>query len=214
VLEPGCGPGFLAEQLLQNGKISRYTLVDFSPHMLELSRERLAGFKDRTVFFQRDFKKKSWTAAIPADFDLVTGKTGASVIQASSDVVRVAVQGIVEVGGDVGLGAKGIIIGVLRGTKQTGTEAFETISATAGAVVKGTSEVAGDVGRAAKGAVEGAIAGAKELSVDATEAASAAATGAVKAAGEIGSGVAEQVRNAVTGTIAGVKVVLKEPFKK
>ena len=49
----------------------RYTLVDFSPHMLELSRERLAGFKDRTVFFQRDFKKKSWSAAIPADFDLI-----------------------------------------------------------------------------------------------------------------------------------------------
>jgi hypothetical protein len=46
------------------------------------------------------------------------------VIQASSDVVRVAAQGIVEVGGDVGLGAKGIIIGVLRATKQTGTEAF------------------------------------------------------------------------------------------
>jgi len=71
VLELGCGPGFLAEQLLQNCNISRYTLVDFSPHMLELSRERLAGFKDRTVFFQRDFKKKSWSAAIPADFDLI-----------------------------------------------------------------------------------------------------------------------------------------------
>ena len=71
VLELGCGPGFLAEQLLQNCNISRYALVDFSPLMLELSRERLAGFKDRTVFFQRDFKRKNWTAAIPADFDLV-----------------------------------------------------------------------------------------------------------------------------------------------
>jgi hypothetical protein len=40
------------------------------------------------------------------------------MIQASSDVVRVAVQGIVEVGGDVGSGAKGIIMGVLRGTKE------------------------------------------------------------------------------------------------
>ena len=47
LLELGCGPGFLAEQLLQNCHISHYTLVDFSPHMLELSRERLAGFKDR-----------------------------------------------------------------------------------------------------------------------------------------------------------------------
>jgi SAM-dependent methyltransferase len=71
VLELGCGPGFLAEALLQNCRIARYTLVDFSPEMLELSRSRLARFKDRTVFFQLDFKRNNWTAALPADFDLV-----------------------------------------------------------------------------------------------------------------------------------------------
>jgi predicted methyltransferase len=31
----------------------------------------LARFKERTVFFQLDFKKNNWTAALPADFDLV-----------------------------------------------------------------------------------------------------------------------------------------------
>jgi SAM-dependent methyltransferase len=71
VFELGCGPGFLAEALLQNREIARYTLVDFSPQMLELSRSRLAKFKDRTVFIQADFKKNDWTDAVPAGFDLV-----------------------------------------------------------------------------------------------------------------------------------------------
>jgi hypothetical protein len=39
--------------------------------MLELSRERLAAFHDRTVFLQRDFKTKDWSAGIPTDFDLI-----------------------------------------------------------------------------------------------------------------------------------------------
>src|SRR5688572_32491177 len=37
VFELGCGPGFLAEALLENCVIARYTVVDFSPHMLDLS---------------------------------------------------------------------------------------------------------------------------------------------------------------------------------
>jgi ubiquinone/menaquinone biosynthesis C-methylase UbiE len=44
VLELGCGPGFLAEALLENCDIARYVLVDFSPHMLDLSRKRLERF--------------------------------------------------------------------------------------------------------------------------------------------------------------------------
>ena len=71
VLEVGCGPGFLAEALLQHCRIARYTLIDFSPKMLELSRTRLARFKDKTVFMQLDFKKDDWTASISAGFDLV-----------------------------------------------------------------------------------------------------------------------------------------------
>jgi SAM-dependent methyltransferase len=70
-LELGCGPGFLAEALLRNSALSRYALVDFSPHMLELSRRRLKAFAGRTMFFQRDFKKKDWAAEIPAGFGLV-----------------------------------------------------------------------------------------------------------------------------------------------
>ena len=71
VFELGCGPGFLAEALLENCQIARYTLVDFSPQMLELSRSRLAKFKEKTVFIQLNFKEEHWTDAVPAGFDLV-----------------------------------------------------------------------------------------------------------------------------------------------
>ena len=57
VFELGCGPGFLAEALLENSNIARYTLVDFSPEMLKLSQSRVAEFKERVVFFKADFKK-------------------------------------------------------------------------------------------------------------------------------------------------------------
>jgi SAM-dependent methyltransferase len=71
VFELGCGPGFLAEALLENCEIARYTLVDFSPQMLDLSRSRLGKFQDRTVFIQADFKKADWAAGIRAGLDLI-----------------------------------------------------------------------------------------------------------------------------------------------
>jgi SAM-dependent methyltransferase len=71
VFELGCGPGFFAEALLKNCEIAGYTLVDFSPQMLDLSRSRLAKFQDRTVFIQADFKKADWAAGIRAGFDLI-----------------------------------------------------------------------------------------------------------------------------------------------
>ena len=71
VFELGCGPGFLAEALLENCDIARYTLLDFSPDMLQLSRSRLEKVKDRVVFIQADFKKETWTDDIAAGFDLL-----------------------------------------------------------------------------------------------------------------------------------------------
>jgi SAM-dependent methyltransferase len=57
--------------LLKNCQIARYTLVDFSPQMLDLSRQRLAKFKDKTVFIQRNFIEADWTDGISAGFDLI-----------------------------------------------------------------------------------------------------------------------------------------------
>ena len=88
VFELGCGPGFLAEALLQNCQIARYTLVDFSPQMLELSRSRLARFKDQTVFLQADFKKNDWTAAVSAGFDLVVSLQAVHELRHASRIPR------------------------------------------------------------------------------------------------------------------------------
>jgi SAM-dependent methyltransferase len=90
--ELGSGPGFLAESLLQNCRISRYALVDFSPQMLELSRKRLERFADRTVFFQRDFKKPDWTNGIPAGFDVIVSLQAVHELRHASRIPRLYAQ--------------------------------------------------------------------------------------------------------------------------
>lgn len=92
VFELGCGPGFLAEALLKNCEIARYTLLDFSPHMLELSRHRLAKFQERTVFIQADFKKADWTEAVPAGFDLVVSLQAVHELRHASRIPKLYAQ--------------------------------------------------------------------------------------------------------------------------
>jgi SAM-dependent methyltransferase len=72
ILELGSGPGFLAEQLLtQCPSISRYTLLDFSEAMLEQSRRRLDGHRDRTEFLRADFKSDTWPRLVTSPVDFV-----------------------------------------------------------------------------------------------------------------------------------------------
>ena len=92
VFELGCGPGFLAEALLENCWIARYTLVDFSPQMLELSRSRLAKFKERTVFIQADFKKNDWTDAVPPGFDVVASLQAVHELRHASRIPKLYAQ--------------------------------------------------------------------------------------------------------------------------
>jgi len=92
VLELGCGPGFLAEALLENCHISRYLLVDFSPHMLDLSRKRLERFKDKSVFLQRDFKKKNWPEGIRTGFNVVVSLQAVHELRHASRIPRLYAQ--------------------------------------------------------------------------------------------------------------------------
>lgn len=68
VLELGSGPGFLAERILASCTIDHYTLLDFSPPMLELSRERV-GHHPAARFVLGDFKHPDWTRELDAPFD-------------------------------------------------------------------------------------------------------------------------------------------------
>jgi ubiquinone/menaquinone biosynthesis C-methylase UbiE len=92
VFELGCGPGFLAEALVENCQIARYTLVDFSPQMLELSRSRVAKFQDRTVFIQADFKKANWAAGIDAGFDLIVSLQAVHELRHASRIPKLYAQ--------------------------------------------------------------------------------------------------------------------------
>jgi SAM-dependent methyltransferase len=65
VLELGCGPGMLAEQILRRClSIGVYTLLDFSEPMLALSRQRLAEFASKLRFVRADFRDDDWMAKV------------------------------------------------------------------------------------------------------------------------------------------------------
>jgi ubiquinone/menaquinone biosynthesis C-methylase UbiE len=71
VLELGSGPGFLARRVLDRcPNIESYTLLDFSEHMLGLSRERLVAFPAAT-FVLGTFKSDDWTCHVGGPFDCV-----------------------------------------------------------------------------------------------------------------------------------------------
>jgi SAM-dependent methyltransferase len=70
VLELGAGPGLLAEVILRACPLERYTLLDFSPPMLELSRARV-GANPATTFLLADFKQPDWGRTVDGPFDAV-----------------------------------------------------------------------------------------------------------------------------------------------
>ena len=71
VLEIGAGPGLLAETVLAScPNVGSYTVLDFSSHMLELSRRRLAVFAN-VEFIQADFKKADWVKALAGAYSAI-----------------------------------------------------------------------------------------------------------------------------------------------
>jgi SAM-dependent methyltransferase len=72
VIELGSGPGFLADYILSRcATIEHYTLLDFSPFMLDMSRKRLGAFGDRVSFLQVDFKQSEWADKVDAVYDCI-----------------------------------------------------------------------------------------------------------------------------------------------
>lgn len=71
ILDLGAGPGLLAEHLLSRCDVTSYHLFDFSPHMLELSCDRLARFGELVSSEQGSFLEGRWWENLPAPFDAV-----------------------------------------------------------------------------------------------------------------------------------------------
>jgi SAM-dependent methyltransferase len=71
VLELGSGPGFLAHRVLERcPNLAGYTLLDFSEHMMALSRERLLAVPAAS-FVLASFKAEDWTRRVVSPFDCV-----------------------------------------------------------------------------------------------------------------------------------------------
>ena len=71
VLELGSGPGLLAECVLERcGNLASYTLLDFSDHMLALSRDRLQRFPI-AQFVNANFKNSHWIQALDPPYNAV-----------------------------------------------------------------------------------------------------------------------------------------------
>ena len=71
VLELGSGPGYLAESVLESSRnVESYTLLDFSEHMLQLSRERLTRF-EATRFVKADFTTADWRRELSPPYTAV-----------------------------------------------------------------------------------------------------------------------------------------------
>ena len=88
ILELGSGPGFLAEHLLGRSEVTAYHLFDFSPHMLELSRARLAPFADKVSFHQGSFLDEGWWRLLPGPFDVIVSMQAVHEVRRTERLAR------------------------------------------------------------------------------------------------------------------------------
>ncbi len=71
ILELGSGPGLLAETILEScSNVESYTLLDFSPHMLELSQQRLSRFP-MCRFVEANFRRRDWHTLVSGKFTAI-----------------------------------------------------------------------------------------------------------------------------------------------
>jgi SAM-dependent methyltransferase len=71
VLDLGSGPGVLAQRVFERcPNLAGYTLLDFSEHMLALSRNRLSAFPAAS-FVLANFKSDEWPTSVGGPFECV-----------------------------------------------------------------------------------------------------------------------------------------------
>ncbi|HUR19215.1 MAG TPA: class I SAM-dependent methyltransferase [Vicinamibacterales bacterium] len=101
VLELGSGPGYLAESVLEScPNVESYTLLDFSEHMLALSRQRVARF-DAARFVNADFKSVDWYRELSPPYTAVLAMQAVHEIRHKRHVPRLfgQIHGLLEPGG-------------------------------------------------------------------------------------------------------------------
>lgn len=134
------------------------------------------------------------------------GKAGVPVPEAVGFGVRAAVRRALEVGGNLGVGTKAIVMGVIRGTGEREAAALRTLSHAARAVIGQTAALSGDLRAATRGLVLGALASADHMGVTPSKAAVAARGAAIDEAERLGPGAAIEVRGAFKTALGAVQV--------
>ncbi len=139
-----------------------------------------------------------------------TGDTAQALVQATTDLLVVAAEGVTKVTLTAEKSVVQIVKGAISGTADMGGDVFLTTKSAVRGAIKGASEVGADVGKVAITATEEAIKAAGEVGADTSKATQAAVTGAIEAANEIGGDAAKTVRDALVASVKGAKDVIKE----
>jgi len=82
VLDVGGGGGVIAEAVLEAFPHATVTIQDFSPHMLERARERLARHSGRLRAVLSDLRDPAWTTTAGGPFDLAVSGIAIHNLQA------------------------------------------------------------------------------------------------------------------------------------
>ena len=145
--------------------------------------------------------------------DSITGSLADAAGQsdAMDEAVRNAVRSAVERQDALVLGAKAIIVAVLKDTGAKSDAALQMLTRLSKSVLALTATLDADLETCTKGMILGAIASAKDHEMDRGRAATAIATGALEAAREVGETVGDRLRTALKEPQAGVTIVLPEP---
>jgi hypothetical protein len=126
------------------------------------------------------------------------------LLDAVGNVVRNAMRGALGTGGNPGLAAKAIMMGVVRGTGHKEAEALRNLAHAARIVVHQTAEMNGDLGAVATALVQGATADSARMGVGSARAADAVREAVFEEADRIGSVAAERVRGALKKAGGGI----------
>ena len=101
LLELGCGPGPLAEQILSRFRHTNFVALDTDPVLLEVGRVALRRFRARVKWVLADVRTREWTSAPPVRrFDAVVSSLTLHWLE-SDEVRRVyrEVTGLLRAGG-------------------------------------------------------------------------------------------------------------------
>jgi hypothetical protein len=142
-----------------------------------------------------------------------TGEKAQAIMETTADLAKVTIDEVGDFTVAIEKRAGEIVPGAIEGAIEVGGDLFMTIKLMVYGIVKAGSDVGADVAKTAVAATEGAIKAAAKAGTDISKATKEAVTGAIEAGDEIGTHASKAVRDALTTSIKGAKDFIKPPPK-